>query len=762
MMLLERHHPDRVRVYASAALSDFPQTRELAKDRLRKFEILDKKKTIAKVNGTNIDYSWLKGASETYQISPDIKDYILSEVPIVSCDFPNRNLHSFPMSEVSYFDPRFGQFVYKTFTGKPTYADHCFSAGTMIETIDGLKPIEQIQIGDQVLTDKMRYKPVTELFNNGVKPVTKLKIQGIMEPLFVTENHPVLVVDRRQIFGRYDAKNQTYRTRLRKENFRDVTYKPHFRPVSDVYPGDYVAIPINYGGDVLAVKSLAFLAGAYLADGSFVSKSEIHPDGNTILFTIGNHRKEFRDAIIEHAITLGYKPYYRPLQTQGCDWIMIHSPELCETIKSLCGEYSEHKKIQGDARHWDIESTRLFLGAYMSGDGGFDVKKGSFRVRTSSKNLLKDLQQAFAFIGIPSCVGIDMKVAKYIRKENKWNIHPTCDSGYLRISQYFIPEIMQYTVGKDITIIPSKADSGRGIISGNLLLMPILKIEEDAQESEVFNLEVEEDHTYVAGSIIVHNCNKSFPDAKGVHFDASLRYIPGWDVWKIYVLLGYDRTKDTSLARQIEKGTRRSYSMGSWVSYFLSSINGQLSNGSQPLKYPKGTVHNGMLSYDNCCGCEYFECLADTPVRCIDGISMLKDLQVGNTVYDEFGKPIKVKQVFYNGKKPVVDLMSNGKIMASCTLEHRWLVKSVDGITIVKRVSDFSLGDKIVVISEQGEQAELPISVGVTIREEDTFDIHVDSNTNLYMLANGMITHNTSSVVGPADVTAESHQLWYF
>ncbi len=225
-MLVERHHNNRFKVYATAALSDFPQTRDLAKERIRKIEILSANKTVAKVGDSTLDYSWLKGASETYQISADIKDYIIQEVPIVTVDYPNRNLHSFPFAEVSYFDPRFGTFIYKTFVGKPTFADHN---------------------------------------------------------------------------------------------------------------------------------------------------------------------------------------------------------------------------------------------------------------------------------------------------------------------------------------------------------------------------------------------NKNYLEAKGVHFDASLRYVPGWDVWKIYVLLGYDRTKDSSLARQIETGQRRSYSMGAWVSYFISSLTGQIENGSQPLKYPKGIVHKGKLSYSLCTGTEFFE-----------------------------------------------------------------------------------------------------------------------------------------------------------
>jgi hypothetical protein len=72
----------------------------------------------------DIDVSWLAAASESYQISPDIKDYIVVDVPIVSVDVPNRNLQSFDFSEVSYYDPLYGMPVYQTFKGKPSCADH--------------------------------------------------------------------------------------------------------------------------------------------------------------------------------------------------------------------------------------------------------------------------------------------------------------------------------------------------------------------------------------------------------------------------------------------------------------------------------------------------------------------------------------------------------------------------------------------------------------------------------------------------------------
>lgn len=71
-----------------------------------------------------IDYSWLPLCADTYQISPDIQDYIFVSVPILSIDIPNRNLQAFSMLEVSNWDMNQGKATYKTFIGKPTYTNH--------------------------------------------------------------------------------------------------------------------------------------------------------------------------------------------------------------------------------------------------------------------------------------------------------------------------------------------------------------------------------------------------------------------------------------------------------------------------------------------------------------------------------------------------------------------------------------------------------------------------------------------------------------
>jgi len=72
----------------------------------------------------SVDVAWLKAAATTYHISPDINNYVISQVPIITVDIPNRNLQAFPFDEVVFFDPILGRQIYKTFIGKPVHYNH--------------------------------------------------------------------------------------------------------------------------------------------------------------------------------------------------------------------------------------------------------------------------------------------------------------------------------------------------------------------------------------------------------------------------------------------------------------------------------------------------------------------------------------------------------------------------------------------------------------------------------------------------------------
>ena len=68
--------------------------------------------------------SWLPFASEHYEISPHLKDYVLVPVPAVITDIPNTNGDSLSTKEALRFRPDLGMMAYKTWKGKPTHQEH--------------------------------------------------------------------------------------------------------------------------------------------------------------------------------------------------------------------------------------------------------------------------------------------------------------------------------------------------------------------------------------------------------------------------------------------------------------------------------------------------------------------------------------------------------------------------------------------------------------------------------------------------------------
>jgi hypothetical protein len=110
----------------------------------------------------------------------------------------------------------------------------------------------------------------------------------------------------------------------------------------------------------------------------------------------------------------------------------------------------------------------------------------------------------------------------------------------------------------------------------------------------------------------IDHSNEDPTKAKGVHVDASMQYVPKYDIWKINVLTIWDRSKDPQLIKDILSKKRKGYSMGATVSNFICSVCGKIDNmdihSCEHMK-PAGGLwgDNKRLAMQLCTGVCYFE-----------------------------------------------------------------------------------------------------------------------------------------------------------
>ena len=67
---------------------------------------------------------WLPWAAKEYNLSTNIRDYVLVPVPVMLTDIPNTNGDSVTLREFMRFDTSLGQQAFKTFRGKPCHLEH--------------------------------------------------------------------------------------------------------------------------------------------------------------------------------------------------------------------------------------------------------------------------------------------------------------------------------------------------------------------------------------------------------------------------------------------------------------------------------------------------------------------------------------------------------------------------------------------------------------------------------------------------------------
>lgn len=378
----------------------------------------------------------------------------------------------------------------------------CLPAGVPISTQTGISPIEQVRVGDLVLTHRGRYRPVRRLFNRTFTgKLYRIVTVGQPDPLDLTEDHPVLAVRRPLIKGG---------RRLLK-----AAGTPEWVRPSDLKAGDYLVKPriqgdlatngwevaIQSGGtggrnrlwtqqivQVPITPDIGRLVGYFLAEG-FVSDRRL-----TFAFHV--NETEFRDDV--RAIVQGYFGLlgYETRNT-GLGRNVRYDSAVLARLFGFLGKHCDEKRIPAEFMTAPAEVRSELIRGLWRGDGYRERRRGYYILSTTSPHLAYQSQELLASLGIAS--GVTSQVVP--GKRRAFHVHVTAE---------FV-ELMARLM-EDQFFERRNRTASRYLVDSEFVYIPIRWIEtNDVADLPVYNLEVAEDETYTAAGHVVHNCVKRCP-----------------------------------------------------------------------------------------------------------------------------------------------------------------------------------------------------------------------------------------------------------
>jgi hypothetical protein len=327
--------------------------------------------------------------------------------------------------------------------------------------------------------------------------------------------------------------------------------------------------------------------GFYLSEGCATS-CKGKPTG--VIFTVGTHETDLIQSILDVVRSLypGTLPSIKLSDcSDNCTQIFVYNAEMSRDLVGICGKLAHGKKISSEwLNSASPEEILSLIGAYVSGDA--DIHKTTQRVRACSVSL--DLLQQIQFLG--SRTGLSGFIVEHGQKVGESNFVLFKDGTTHEIISRHQAHVLHFDVAssKKICGYTTKHKfQKRPVATGDLKFFNdkkitfINKIESDSYSGKVYNLEVEDDHSYIIdGTVLVANCEHIQIPAlsKGFIVDAIARDL-GRTCY-IDILVATDR-KHTMLVGDIEAGRMNSMSMGCISLFTICTKCGNLASDDSQL-----------------------------------------------------------------------------------------------------------------------------------------------------------------------------------
>lgn len=343
----------------------------------------------------------------------------------------------------------------------------CFVEGTKILLPDYKDmPIEKLNTGDSVLTHLGNIGKIINIFKRKTQTI-RLKSLYSFE-WETTKEHPFLV---------------------KRDNNIEFINAEHLQK------GDFFAIPLNKKGKINEELFAEFL-GFFLAEGNFLRCHGKASNFAATVFTFGIKEEEYAlrvkflgEQLECTSVTIKKRPERNTIDIQ------VFGKDLANRVYKYGGQYSDKKRLLlNEIMLWTDESKKLLISSWLKGDGYRQDRKNKGSVYyggSISKELIEDIRKLSISVGVVPSFHKNKLYKNH--KQSYLLAFAGTDINKMGLDGSFI----RYTTRK------------RYKIDENYVYIPLIS-KEVGEEKVVYNIEVENDHTYFANGVPVHNCAKGF------------------------------------------------------------------------------------------------------------------------------------------------------------------------------------------------------------------------------------------------------------
>jgi hypothetical protein len=378
----------------------------------------------------------------------------------------------------------------------------CFPDGAAVKTAHGRMPIEEVPIGERVITHQNRWQKVTAKKRVEADwELTGLYVRGLpqMEPFIeATPLHELWVVPREEMI-RKRREHFYYKSGSRSERREAFVRELEFDwvQIGELRPGDYISQPFPLEEDSPLVEQwgapeIATLAGIYAAEGCTADRydSDMLPDTDPtsfVIFVIGEE-PEVVESIKRCAGKFGYIPYFKHTPETHSYRVQLSWADFARFCRDHIGHGALNKFLSDEILRMPRSWQKTFFDAYSHGDGcQRGEKKGLDTIRcvTASIQLALDTRLLLARLGLLSSVS-----GRHNKKSTWYNGNPT----------------FELSVGG--SQLHGDVQNVSGYLHPNgYILSPIKEVMTRQFKGWVNDLRVEEDQSYTINGVGVHNSN---------------------------------------------------------------------------------------------------------------------------------------------------------------------------------------------------------------------------------------------------------------